>query len=352
MPHGKIGWPACSREDARLRIQDLEGWIPACITWHDSQPLVEWQWLGERRFTEPFFSETLNRARLNPFMLLFRHRTPVETLRERTEIRPGIPLSGFIFHMSRCGSTLVSQALSALPENLVISEAPPLDALLRGGPYVDPEQRAEWVRWLIAALGQPRTGHETRYFVKLDCWHIPYLPLLKKAIPEVPWIFLYRDPIEVLASHEVMPALWRVPGILDPGLIGEDLAAVGQMDRLEYCARVLGKVCGAALRFRTDPRGRFVNYTELPDALWTTVATHFGMALSLAEAALMREKACFDAKVPEVRFENDSEAKRRRLSGHADRLAERWLQPAYYRLEQTRTERNYLSAEPVCAAGF
>lgn len=332
-------------------MQDLDGWIPARITWQDGQPLVEWRWLGERCFTEPFFSETLNRARRNPFTLLFRHQTTMDTLRQRAEIRPGIPLSGLIFHVSRCGSTLVSQALSALPENVVISEAPPLDALLRGGPRVDPEQRAQWVRWLIEALGQPRSGHETRFFVKLDCWHIPYLPLLQKAIPEVPWIFLYRDPIQVLASHEAMPALWHVPGILDPGLIGEDLAAVRQLDRMEYCARVLGKVCEAALRFRTDRCGRFVNYTELPDALWTTVAAHFGMSLSPAEAGLMREKARFHAKVPEILFENDNEAKRRMSCDHAALLAERWLQPAYYRLEQTGTESSYTPAEPVWA-GF
>ena len=33
--------------------------------------------------------------------------------------------------MSRCGSTLVSQMLAALPQNIVISEAAPIDAVVQ-----------------------------------------------------------------------------------------------------------------------------------------------------------------------------------------------------------------------------
>ena len=306
---------------------------------------MEWRWLGERRLTEPFFNDTLNRAVRDPFTLLFRHETPIGTLRSRAEIRPGLRLAGFILHMSRCGSTLVSQALSASPENLVISEAPALDSLLRGGTQVDPEQRITWIRWVVSALGQQRAGQETKCFIKLDCWHVPYLPLLRKAFPDVPWIFLYRDPLEVLASHELAPALWRVPGMLDPELIGTDLTSVRLMDPLEYCARVLGKICEAALSFRADRLGRLVNYTELPEASWTTIGSHFGMALPAADIAVMRHKAQFNAKVPQLHFESDSRAKRNRASAHAAALAERWLAPAYQRLEQARTEQNYGAAD-------
>ena len=321
-----------------MTSQDLDGWIPSRITWRSGEPLVEWRWLGECRLTEPFFNDTLNRAVQEPFTLLFRQATPLGTLRSRAEIRPGLRLAGFIFHMSRCGSTLVSQVLSASPENVVISEAPALDSLLRGGAQVDTEQRVAWMRWIVSALGQQRAGQETRCFVKLDCWHIPYLPLLRKAFPDVLWIFLYRDPVEVLTSHEGMPALWRVPGMLDPELVGMDLAAVRLMDPLEYCARILGKMCEQALSFRTDALGRFVNYAELPEALWTTIGSHFRMVLPAAEIAAMREKALFNAKVPQLHFESDSLAKRDRASAHAAALAEQWLAPAFERLEQVRTE--------------
>jgi hypothetical protein len=249
--------------------------------------------------------------------------------------------------MSRCGSTLVSQVLSALPENVVVSEAPALDSLLRGGRQTETEQRVARIRWIVSALGQQRTGRETRCFIKLDCWHVPYLPLLRKAFPDVPWIFLYRDPEEVLASHEEVPALWRVPGMLEPEVTGMDLAGVRLIDPLEYCARVLGRICEEALTFRTDGLGRFVNYSELPEALWTTIGSHFGMALPAADVARMRRKAQFNARAPQVRFESDSQTRRNRASARAAELAERWMAPAYERLEQARAEQSYRAADGV-----
>ncbi len=165
-----------------MKPEGLDGWIPSRVNWRKGEPFVEWRWLGERRLTEPFFNDTLNRAVRDPFTLLFRHETAMETLRSRAEIRPGLMPAGLIFHMSRCSSTLVSRVLSALPENVVISEAPALDSLLRGGTGVSTEQRIAWIRWVVSALGQQRAGQEAKCFIKLDCWHAPYLlRLLQKA---------------------------------------------------------------------------------------------------------------------------------------------------------------------------
>jgi hypothetical protein len=306
-----------------VKIPDLDGWIPSRIRWRDSKPVVEWIWLSDRRFTEPFFSDTLSLAVRNPFTLLFRHETSIEALGERHERCPGLKPSGLIFHMSRCGSTLVSQLLSASRGAIVISEPPPLDSLLRGRPQLTEEQRAIWIEWLISALGQARSGRETHYFLKLDCWHMPYLPILRRALPDVPWIFVYRDPLEVLASHQLIPALWSVPGMLDEN---------HRMDRLEYCADVLEKICESALEFKDDAKGRFINYTELPQAAWTAIASHFGLTLSPAEIAAMQNQSSFDAKSSGLYFESDGEAKRRRASVQVVTLAAR-LYPLYRRLQ-------------------
>ena len=53
--------------------------------------------------------------------------SPTPSLRD--SLRP----DGLIFHMSRCGSTLVSQMIAALPNMVAISEARPLDASDRAG---------------------------------------------------------------------------------------------------------------------------------------------------------------------------------------------------------------------------
>jgi hypothetical protein len=59
---------------------------------------------------------------------------------------------------------------------------------------------------MISALGQARSEVPDRYLIKLDAWHIRRLPLFRAAFPDVPWIFTYRDPAEVLVVDPAGPA--------------------------------------------------------------------------------------------------------------------------------------------------
>jgi len=164
--------------------------------------------MGSRRLTEPFFEQTLHRHMTHPFHQLFRRETSMEEMVAWTLAHPGAPLRGVIFHMSRCGSTLMSQQIAALECNIVASEPAPLDAILRAHqriPTLPREIQVSWVRAMAAALGQPRCGEQALY-IKTDCWHIHQIDLIREAFPEVPWIFLYRDPIEVMVSQQRVPA--------------------------------------------------------------------------------------------------------------------------------------------------
>ena len=109
----------------------LDGWVPIRLFWQGPEPMVEWCYLGRQRFTHPFFDSTIQLALQSPFNSLFRHHTTMATLADWFQRSPGMKPSGFVFHMSRCGSTVVSQMLASMPENVVISEAGPIDALAR-----------------------------------------------------------------------------------------------------------------------------------------------------------------------------------------------------------------------------
>ena len=113
----------------------LDGWIPIRVFWRHGQarPEVEWCRLGEAGFTDPFFESTVQRLMSHPFHHAFRRRTSIDALEEWRAQRPGLAPTGFIFHMSRCGSTLVSQMLAAVDRNVVLSEAAPIDWVLRAG---------------------------------------------------------------------------------------------------------------------------------------------------------------------------------------------------------------------------
>ena len=179
--------------DVKQLPANFEEWAPIRVFWQGNRPYVDWCYMDTDRFVHPFFDITIQRRLQDPFSLLFQYQSPADELAELNIVQPGLRPSGFIFHMSRCGSTLISQMLAALPQNIVISEASPIDSLLRAN-FVDPsisdERRIGWLRGIIGALGRKRFSDEAHYFIKFDSWHTLYLELIHRAFPEVPWIFL------------------------------------------------------------------------------------------------------------------------------------------------------------------
>ena len=173
--------------------------------------------------------------------------TPLDALAELQAADPGLPPTGFIFHMSRCGSTLVAQLLAALPQNIVISEAGPVDAVLRANwydPNITSAQRIAWLRALLSAYARPRHG-EQHFYVKFDSWHTLELPLIQAAFPDVPWIFLYRDPVQVLVSHQRQRGSQMVPDLLPPQWLGLDPPALGP-GIVRWIPRRIWRPCAAA----------------------------------------------------------------------------------------------------------
>jgi gluconate kinase len=248
--------------------------------------------------------------------------------------------SGFIFHMSRCGSTLISQMLAALPRNIVISEAPPIDTVLRLKPHqADEQERIVWLRGLLSALAQRRNAEEEQFFVKFDSWHIFHLPLIRRAFPDVPWIFLYRSPVEVMISQLRERAAHLVPGLIGLGLPGLDVATAAQMPPEECCARALSCICESALQQLRTGGGRAVNYTELPEAVGTSLQDYFRLECTAADLDQMHHVTQFDAKNPSLYFDKRSI---KEVAPLVHEMSARWIDPIYAQLEALREKQ-----EPV-----
>ena len=309
------------------------------VFWGGSRPMVDWGYLGTRRFTEPFFAQTIAPCVRHPADLLFRHQTPLENLGDIAATQPSVRPTGFIFHMSRCGSTLVSQMLAAAPANIVLSEAGPVDDILRlhfRNPSITDEQRVQWLQRLVSVLAWRRHPAEKNVFIKFDCWHVMFLPLLQRAFPGVPWIFLYREPIEVMASAKKQLGGQMIPGVLQPALFGWDAATVERMSLYEYTARVLAKLCEAALAQARNGNGKLVNYRQLPDAIWPALLEYWRVQFSPDEMKRMSEAAQLDAKNPVLPFASDSQAKRDSASPEFRALTGQWLDEVYQQLEAQR----------------
>ena len=323
-----------------LKISErLRGWSPIRFFWQDGQPLVDWCLTDDVRFTDPFFEQTITRAMQDPFRVLFRHRTPIEALGELDAENPVASPTGFIYHMSRCGSTLVAQMLAALPDSLVISEAGPIDAVLqanRKNPLVTDRQRSDWLRWMIGALGRRADSKNKSFFVKLDCWQTVEMDLIRQAFPTTPWIFVYRDPVEVMVSQFRQPAYWTLPGILDPTRFGIDPQSVLQLPREQFCGRVLQATLRAALDRHRKDGGFLVAYPSLPEVVWNSVGKFFGMTFSSQELESMKSAAELDAKNPYYAFVPDSAAKQKEASEAIRTVCGEMLNPLYERMEASR----------------
>lgn len=297
------------------------GWLPTGFS-GEPEARLYWRCFAGISPNTPFFDSAARTAAARPLNRLLRIETP---LLDSTSIPQ--PPAGFIFHMSRCGSTLVSQMLGAAPGHVAISEAPAIDAVVRHG-FADTQAHENALRAIIHAYG--RAG---RLFVKLDAWHTRALPLIRRAFPGTPWLFLYRDPVEVIVSHlrrrgghvaGAVPLAWF-------GLKPEDAV----LPPPEFVARILATICQGAI---THDRGEglFVNYAELPQAFFTRILPHFGVAPDAAFRAAMERAAKRDAKEPTASFRPDSEAKQREADADLRATADRYLGPLFAQLEVRR----------------
>lgn len=308
------------------------GFLPASATASSAGPVIDWTWFGPEPLVEPFFEGAIRGARRHPFNRIFHWRMSLgDFVAGAGDAADSLAPDGFIFHMSRCGSTLVSQMLARCASNSVISEAAPIDFAVQTG---DPQI----LRAMVQAFGRRRSGRERRLFVKLDSWHALALPLFERAFPRTPWIFLFRDPVEVMVSQRREPGAQMVPHLVAPSIYGLDPMTPGP----DYTARVLSRICMAAADALASPRGLAVNYRELPSALEGRILPHFGLVPDAADLDAMRSALGVDAKSPALPFFPDSATKQAAASAHLRELTEQHLTAVIGRLDAiaaTQSER-------------
>lgn len=150
--------------------------------------------------TEPFLDEYISRCRQQLFNQIIQPCSSLEVAQQQTINLADVQPAGFIFHLSRCGSTLVSGCLSELESTCVFSEAPLLTELLLDSDLSLTEQQI----YLRAFINLQAAAFPARpsMIIKWNAWDIFQWDLIRGLYPQVPVIFLVRDPVEILASHQ------------------------------------------------------------------------------------------------------------------------------------------------------
>ncbi len=319
-----------------MKTENLVGWLPYLIRWESSPPDIRWRHLGRERLVEPFFDQTIERRGRDPNNREQDRIISLEALDGLPAVRPP---AGFIFHTSRCGSTLVAQVLASVPEHTVISEATILSSIIQPparAPEASRGQRAPLLRSVVNALAQPRTEREGRCFIKFGAGSVRDLDLIQCAFPNVPWIFLYRDPLEVMSALLRIRSESLPPGLIESRLLDEDIETVRAMRPSEFWARVLGSRMEAALQAYEPGRARLVNYSQLPEVVWSSLLGFFGANCSESTIETMKTAGRFNAKEPSRLFVDDGESKRTTATDEVRAHVDRLLMPFYERLEAMR----------------
>lgn len=280
-------------------LSSLKNWYP--VTFCDQTGAVYWRDMGNQRFIESFFQNSLNAQPQDQRRIC---KTPVDAL---TQITDSVAPTAFIFHVSRCGSTLLTQMFSHLPHCIVLSEPPAIDAFFRH--YQESSQKNILLfQHLIATLGQRRSDQEKHFIVKFDSWHIGRLDFIRQAFPQTPMIFLYRDPQQVLASHQRQRGPQMIPGFVDMGDIKVDQTAIFPGDLDAYCLRVLDQFYASAISQHKNHNLQLLNYHELPTVMWESLLAQFNIQLTAEELAQVKLRSQYHSKHPQQNFRGDPTA--------------------------------------------
>lgn len=315
-----------------MEAEELAQWTPIRLTLERPEPVVDWCDLRGIAFREPFFMQTVARwanqtadggAAPRPVV-----RTVLSALEAVDGVGECLEPSGFIFHMSRCGSTVLSRLFGTVPDTVVISEAEPINTFLEADPgELNEEALVVCLRLMIRALGRKRFGEERNYVVKFSSWNVRRLALLRAAFPSTPWVFVYRQPVEVINSVLKGSPGWmqlqRFPAQAEH-LLGIPADECATMSAAEFCTRGLASFCAAALA-ADDGHALFINYRDLPQAAWGPVAHHFNIPLAAEHVARMREEGRYSAKETDRRPFVADEAEKRSASPEIRALSTQWL---------------------------
>ncbi|POY35675.1 sulfotransferase family protein [Solitalea longa] len=247
-------------------IDLIKDWIPVKLK---NNGLFEWLYLGEKRFTEPFFDETIAKCRsLESNSKPVRLSSDFDSLIFQADQVESIAPAAMIFHVSRCGSTLLSQLLSIDEQFISLAEVPLFDDILRShfkNPSLDYADQQNALKAAIKLMGKKRSMNERSLIVKVDSWHLFFYDTYRKLFPSIPFILLYRSPDEVIRSHQQLRGMQAVPGVIEPEVFGFKPDEVNYTNLDAYLCDVLIRYQQQLhLLIQTDASAHLFNYSEGP----------------------------------------------------------------------------------------
>lgn len=295
-------------------------WLPARAALRPEGLYLALRDVGPEELQDPFMQDTILRMPASEAI--------VHIAREDLgKAAPGTAPAGLIFHVARCGSTLISQLLKTHQPLVVYAEPLPVNEILLPPHRWARDELIRALRSLGDALGRHSRGP---YVLKFSSWNTLFCDLLAEAFPDAPWILSLRDPVEVGVSMLGQPPGW----LRDPNGPAGQIVSLVEPDGAartpeDHVARLYGAMCQAAARLDLR-RGELVPYEALPAAVWETVAPHFSLSIDAQGRQRMAELARNHSKAPPgkvVEFARDSAVKQAAASTKLRQAVEAFARP-------------------------
>ncbi len=192
--------------------------------------------LNEDAFYEPFFDDCLKTTPATEKCNLDSCEEPLHF----------IAPEAFIFHLSHCGSTLLAQSLATIKSHRVISEPEIINTIFLSKVFNNDsdEKCIKRLRLAIRLLLQPINAKEKHAFIKFTSWNIFHAELISKAFPEIPCIYIHREPTKVVSSLNKDPngfAQWNKHAmpVLASYYLKKTADEISQFTNEEYLAHML-----------------------------------------------------------------------------------------------------------------
>lgn len=284
---------------------ELANWVPLKLT----GSFCNWLYLGNEKFIDPFFSDTISVCKkLSENRNAHKVLSDLDVITEWSDNITALNPSVIIFHVSRCGSTLLSQLLSIDETNIVLSEVPIFDELLRMR-YKNSVDIKIINTYLISAVkfyGQKRNGKEQHLIIKTDSWHLHFYNQLRSLFPSVPFILLYRNPKEVIASHQKQRGMQSVPGLIEPEIFNFSKEKLNETNLDAYMTSVLESYFKRIIEIvKTGDDVLLCNYNEGMINVIRKASDYIGLNFSTETEKLIYERLRFNAKHPHQLFKED-----------------------------------------------
>lgn len=272
------------------------------------------------------------------------------------EGQPGgrvIEPTGFVFHESRVGSTLIANMLAADPWALVFSESTPIANAIMHCDRCSRERRVQLFKDVLTLMG--RSPFHKRMYVKFQSITTTKMDIALEAFPNTPWAFVFRQPVQTMMSHldpnkgstAAAPCL-RSKRMPPPEVMASIKAvglSTGRATNEAWCAAHLNMLCqfaiGAYQLHNTtaggSARSLLINYDSLPGIVPRALLPLFGHEPTDPELKRMSTESQSYSKNRRTKdrpFESDSEDKDSRATNAIKTYAKDILSPSFNVLDE------------------